>query len=200
MLFTFTGGPASGKSSTIRILKSKLRSENADVVFIPEAYTSLFGSYMPDELRSFVSGSEADLFKQYLIGSFQTAAVNALRNGERIIITDRGLYDAGAYLSGKDADQFFSSFSEKDLEMSLPDHLVYFQAPPQYYRDQEDETFREENDFKEMQERGMKTLKAWKSVLDARRIHLIQPSDSIEDKAAKVGFLLNELSGKELFS
>ena len=200
MLFTFTGGPASGKSSTIRILKSKIRSENADVVFIPEAYTSLFGRYMPDELRSFVSGSEADLFKQYLIGSFQTAAVNALRNGDRIIITDRGLYDARAYLSTRDADQFFSSFSGKDLEMSLPDHLIYFQAPPQYYRDQEDETFREESDFEEMQERGMKTLNAWKSVLDARIIHLIQPSDSIEDKAAKVGFLLNELSGKELFS
>ena len=200
MLFTFSGGPASGKSSTIRILKSRIRSENADVVFIPEAYTSLFGKYMPDELRAFVSGSETDLFKQYLIGAFQAVIANALRTGERIIIMDRGLYDAKAYLSANDADRFFGSFSGKDLEMSLPDHLIYFQAPPQYYRDQEDDTFREESNFEEMQERGMKTLNAWRSVLDTKKIHIIQPSDSIEEKAMKVGFLINELSGKELFT
>lgn len=97
-----TGGPCSGKTTILRVLKEEF---GALLILVPEVATMLLGNGFPVPGRD-VEWSEAwQAAFQSAILPLQKAIEDAYmlaaaRNGAKLIICDRGLLDGAAYTPG----------------------------------------------------------------------------------------------------
>lgn len=96
-----TGGPCSGKTSAMKVLRARLASENISAIFVDEAGTDLImagvspatlGTMLPFQIR----------VAQLQLEREAAAQAEAHATAASFVICDRGIADGAAYLSESD--------------------------------------------------------------------------------------------------
>ena len=109
-----TGGPCSGKTSAVTVLRERLAADGIPAVFVEEAGTDLIlngispitlGSMLPFQTRV----AELQLIRE----AEALEAAKAL-GPDTLIICDRGICDGRAYL---DADEYVIAMADNGLEV-----------------------------------------------------------------------------------
>lgn len=128
LVILLTGGPSAGKTTVINRL---LEAYGHLVAIVPEAATALFASGLrpPDSENVRLFQQVVLPYQQYN----QSARINeALRNGAKVVVLDRGLLDGAAYIDngleqvlsilGQTLDQVYQ---EVDLVLHLETVALY---------------------------------------------------------------------------
>lgn len=186
--FVLAGGPGCGKSTNLELMKAFPISQNVNVIFLEEAATALLHDPpkdMPDSpvLRQFM------IFRTQLL--LEKTAVDAAKRSKKptIIVQDRGLLDLYSYLEDAEAKEICIT----DLKGRY-DGVICYQHPG-FLR--KNNSFRHET-LAEALLLSERTIAAWKAHA-ACPVHLIAPTDTIEEKARETAGLINRLAGMTVF-
>ncbi|TAK05173.1 hypothetical protein EPO33_04325 [Patescibacteria group bacterium] len=185
-----TGGPCSGKSALMALLKKEF---GAAVHCVPEVATTLIAQV---GIRPSTEALAARRFQRVVARvqrSFEEASADqALRDGKRALLLDRGLMDNAAYLQGGVSELMEVLQSQTGHEFGQYDAVVWLCPPPPeiYARDRTNNPARAES-YAEAVVRGTRVREAW---ADHPRLVCVEDT-SWEDKVARVRRHVADLLG-----
>ena len=191
-----TGGPRSGKTSLIKELRKEY-SKRDDIVLItvPETASLLRNNGITSDVMQSTYDFQNLLFKVQYFKEKQAESV-AQRISEKkdvVIVYDRGLLDNKAYLNSQEEfDSILKSHACKELEIldkyDLIIDLISTAGSEYGYETGTNEArFEDEG---EAIKTDIKTTEAW---LGHKNIKIVKPSETFEEKYAKVSNLIDIL-------
>ena len=192
-IIVLAGGPASGKSSVLRLLKQRKTVSDINILFLDEVATSFLRNCPPvvrDKYDPF-------LLQFYILRSQQFAENALIQNADpqkpTVLITDRGSLDAYVYLTEKERramdSENFAQFWERY------DHVVYLKGCMENYL-VDRETQRLETDIEEVRATEEKAFRVWSQ---CRSFHCIGQQDNIEQKVSLVIQNIHDYLGRDVF-
>ena len=192
----FAGGPASGKSSVMQLLKSCTISSS--VFFVEECFSSILGK-LPGEYRQRLTANNEDtnLLRQCLITATQVYVNQILFDtpykNSRVVIQDRGIWDLDVYLEKDQAQVVRNAFlTPEALTASEGDLVLFFLLPEKPYDDPRVMSDRLENSFQEMKELEKRAITVWQQHSAPDRFKLIDANySSVSSKARDVAGIIN---------
>ena len=200
----FAGGPASGKSSVMQLLKSCTISSS--VFFVEECFSSILGK-LPGEYRQRLTANDEDtnLLRQCLIAATQVYVNQILFDtpfkSSRVVIQDRGIWDLDVYLEKDQAQVVRDAFlTPEALNASEGDLVLFFLLPEKPYDDPRVMTDRLENSFQEMKELEKRAITVWQQHTAPDRFKLIEANySSVSHKARYVAGIINSYLESPVF-
>lgn len=185
-----TGGPCSGKS----VLMAQLKKEfGAAVHCVPEVATILIAQVGIQPSPEALAARRFQRVVARVQRSFEEASADqALRDGKRALLLDRGLMDNAAYLQGGVPELMGVLQSQADHEFGQYDAVIWLCPPPEevYARDRTNNPARAES-YPEAVSRGVRVREAW---ADHPRLVCIEETDW-EDKVVRVRRQVADLLG-----
>lgn len=193
IVIALAGGPASGKSSVLRALKTMPRSDEVKVIFLDETAT-VFLHNRPDS----VSALDSQLLRQHYILKGQCHAERLLLENcacadkDTVLITDRGAIDAMVYLT----DEEFAEFGvDRDSLYGRYTHAVFLEGDRLNFHEDETTT-RLEVDYEEIAALSARARSVWSK---HPSFSIIPQQETIEMKTKLVTERINELLGLKIF-
>lgn len=129
--FVLTGGPCAGKTTALSTINNVFTQKGYTVLIIPETATEIIlsGVHPWDNSRQSIMDFEYVITaKQILKEDLYEKIIKTIPNDKILVIYDRGIMDAAAFLPGENFSDFLSQFSlTKATAMSRYDavfHLV----------------------------------------------------------------------------
>lgn len=179
----FAGGPISGKTSTVRSLKKRLRGDTVTVDFLNEAATALLIRPGVDpHMESF----QQDVFDlQISLEENSTASV---------VISDRGVADAFVYHCQARAEEICRSTLKECLERY--DAVLFFRPYEEVASVAAGNSVRYEK-REELAELNQRTLEIWRQ---HGNFYEIPVFSTVEEKTDCVAEFLNRIIGERVFS
>ena len=188
--FVITGGPCAGKTTAINIVKEELEKNGFKVIIVPETATELINSGIcPWEL-------ETQTFQSILISRLFNKSETVRKAAEKmkedvIIIYDRGLLDAKAYMEDNLFEEELKKYNvnEKMINESYDCvfHLVTAaEGAEAFYTLQNNEARKETID--EARVLDKRTLECWSN---HKNLKIIDNSTDFENK---INRLLKEIN------
>lgn len=192
-VIALAGGPASGKSSVLRALKSMPTSGEVKVLFLDETAT-VFLHNRPEA----VSVLDVQLLRQHYILKGQCHAEGLLLENcadaekDTVLITDRGAVDATVYLT----DEEFALFGIPAVSLySRYDHAIFLEGERMNFHDDETTT-RVESSYEEIAALSARAREKWSK---HPSFSVIPQQGSVEMKTKLVAERINELLGVRVF-
>ena len=182
-----TGGPSSGKSSSLKIIKDYFDKNGYKVYIIGESATELMSSGLVpknDDKKSMIEFQDIllkyQLFKENLI----LESINNSNDDNAIVIFDRGLLDNKAYIGDSEFNELLGKYKLKEMELlNRYDLIIHLEtgAKSDFYRTDNNEYRRESKE--EAIEMDNKTLNAWKL---HRNLHIVKCYDDFSLKQERI--------------
>lgn len=188
-----TGGPASGKSSVIKRLKTRASDPNVNLLFLSETATTFFKN-RPERI------SELDnnpLLRQYYIFRTQLFAEDMLLANTdsvkpTVLITDRGALDLYAFLN---EDEIAVFGKELDSLWSHYDHVIHLRGTyNNFIRDEE--TTRIESTEDSLRDATKKSLEVWSK---CPSFCLIEQQTTVKEKVNRVIEEIHRFTHRAIF-
>ncbi len=157
-----TGGPCSGKSTIMQEIKKKF----GDTVHcVPEVASIVIGQVgvLPPATATVREVREFQRSVSHVQRLFeQVSMLQAVREGKKAVIVDRGVIDNAAYVAGGMDELCNVLGTDPNYEYSQYDHVVYLDMPPEdvYLKRCADNPNRYET-FDQAVVRSQKTIQAW---------------------------------------
>ncbi len=192
-VIALAGGPASGKSSVLRALKTMPRSEEVKVLFLDETAT-VFLHNRPEA----VSALDSQLLRQHYILKGQCHAERLLlencADAERVtlLITDRGAVDATVYLTNEEFKLFNT---DPQSPYSRYTHAIFLEGDRLNFHDDETTT-RLEADYDEIAALSARAYEKWSQ---HPSFYVIPQQDTVEMKTKLAAEMINKILGTKVF-
>lgn len=183
-----TGGPCAGKTSAMSYLSSKLRELGYGVLIVKELATEIIqAGYSPSETLSLYDFEESLILEQLRREQFYTILTHKLHNEKVVILFDRGVMDAKAYIdevSWKNLvqDNNLSLITLRDVRYDAVIHMRTAALGAETFYTKENNSARREN-LLEAREQDNKTLSAW---IGHPHLFVIDNSGDFEHKVRRV--------------
>lgn len=188
-----TGGPGSGKTSVLEKINQVYSSEGYKVIIVPETATELMNNGI-----TFRDGSISLLDFQELVMRLQLAkeevvdrSIELLGDEKVIVVYDRGTIDNTAYINKKEFEEILARLNNvktfADL-MNKYDLVINLVGREDFYTTDNNKA-RAEN-VSEALKLGDATLKCW---LGHKKVKIVLPKDTIEEKTSEVLNTINDL-------
>ena len=191
------GGPCSGKSKSMEVLRQKLAKIGYKVVVIPELATEIRqnglihneGVISKTDFQKLIF--DLQIFKEDL---YKNVMKKNEDSSKLILLMDRGLLDAKVYLSQDDYEQLLQDrgLSENDIynRYNIVIHLESSANLGDKYYNNEDNQFRFSN-IEQAKIQEEKSLDVWSK---HPNFHIINNEKSFEDKIDKIErYVINQL-------
>ena len=193
IVIALAGGPASGKSSVLRALKTMPRSDAVKVIFLDETAT-VFLHNRPEA----VSALDRQLLRQHYILRGQCHAERLLLENcaddekSTLLITDRGAVDATVYLTDEEFELF-----EVDAQSLYAryDHAIFLEGDRLNFHDDETTT-RVETSYEQIAALSARAYEKWSR---HPSFSVIPQQEKVETKTELVAERINELLGVKVF-
>lgn len=188
-----TGGPGSGKTSVLEKIKQVYAGEGYKVIVVPETATELMNNGI-----TFKDGSISLLDFQELVMRLQLAKEEVvdraieLTNTEKIIVVyDRGTIDNTAYINKDEFEEVMTRLNHVKSFAELMDKydLVINLVGREDFYTTANNAARSES-ASEAMKLGDATLKCW---LGHKKVKIVLPKDTMEEKTSEVLNTINEL-------
>ena len=192
-----TGGPSSGKSSSLETIREYLTDKGYLVYTISESATELME-------KGFIPGKNGvtDKYFQEILLKHQIYKENLMEtiaksnNGDRdvIILCDRGILDSKAYINSKEFYELLNKLNLKELDLlNRYDLVIHLEtgAKSKYYRTDNNPMRRESEDRAILKDD--ETFDAWKLHRNLKRIKCYDIFEEKQDAIISVckNFLTN---------
>ncbi len=196
-----TGGPGSGKTSSIQRIVKHFEGCGLNVVVVPETATELIlGGLRPfgDKAIKMVDFQELVLRLQLAKEEIYELGIKYLPNtADTIIIYDRGLIDNRSYVSQEEFNEVMARVSSSlnyDEMLNRYDAVIDLVSDSEYYRTDNNEARSESNEM--ALEQGKKTLTAW---MGHRSLKVVMPKEDFDDKVQEIiDFICGELQTSKI--
>ena len=194
----FAGPPASGKSTTLELLRNYAHAPNVHIIFLDEVATSFMN--WPE----YIASHDDPLIRQYYIMKTQImledmAMQKAVHSEKEIIliVSDRAVIDLYVYLNDDEAAKIVT---DEDAEKFADryDHVLFFETTGEAQFLSHNNPSRHEQSYSEIQEVGERTYEAWKKHSRCEMI-FIPPADTIEQKVNNVAQTINDVLGIKIW-
>ncbi len=195
LTFVITGGPCSGKTSALEMLKARFAEHGIDAMFVAEAGTDLILSGISPES----CGSMLPF--QMNVAALQVEREDAAREkaaacGSALVVCDRGICDGAAYVGERGYELVLDSVGLSAEEaLARYDAVFCLESTAKLG----DGTYTQTNNSARSESADEaallddRTAAAWKS---HPRFHLIANEDTFDEKAAHLAdAIMAELSG-----
>ncbi len=188
-----TGGPGSGKTSVLEKINQVYSSEGYKVIIVPETATELMNNGI-----TFKDGSVSLLDFQELVLRLQLSkeevvdrTIELSKNKKVIVVYDRGTIDNTAYVNKEEFEEILTRLNNvksfSDL-MNKYDLVINLVGREDFYTTDNNKARSES--VSEALELGNATLKCW---LGHKKVKIVLPKDTIEEKTSEVLNTINEL-------
>lgn len=197
----FAGCPASGKSSTLKSLRTMTDPQSSAAVhFLPEIADAVLKD-MPEDVRKL----NKPLIQQHYIHRCQLLFEDAMRmdcaasdgHDVHLLLTDRAAADAFVYLEESDALIVTGGLSDENL-LARYDAVLFFEtssdAREKFLSDRS--TTRVEKSFDEVLRLDKRSLEVWGK---HRHFFRVPYQDTPEAKAVLTARMLNRIVGTRVF-
>lgn len=189
----FTGGPASGKTETIKGIREKLAAKHhKEVIFLPEVATS----YLIDQPEIIKRLNNEVLFDYYIFRTeFHIESLIESYNKDLIMICDRGVSDIYAFLPKRTAQKVIGTYANRITNNY--DLVLFFENDPTGTTLYKDKKIRTPMNLRKANRLSVNTKDAWEK--HNKNIIYIPQFPSIEEKIVFVAKTINNFVNKELF-
>lgn len=188
-----TGGPGSGKTSVLEKIYQVYSSEGYKVIIVPETATELMNNGI-----TFKDGSISLLDFQELVMRLQLAkeevvdrAIELADTDKIIVVYDRGTIDNTAYIKKEEFEEILARLNNvksfADL-MNKYDLVINLVGREDFYTTENNKARSES--ASEALKLGDATLKCW---LGHKKVKIVLPKETIEEKTSEVLNTINEL-------
>lgn len=189
-----TGGPCSGKTSSLKFLKDELSKRGYNAIIINESATEIMSNGIDTKAcNSEIEFQKSVLSLQLLKEKFYDDVCKKLSYKDVVIICDRGLMDGKAYLSKNDYKLFLNQIGISEVELrdnyDAVFHLTTTANGKENFYGAETNSSRREKSVKEAEVSDAKTLAAWTGTPHLR---IIGNQTNFDEKRNQ---LLNEILG-----
>lgn len=188
-----TGGPSSGKTTTIKRVVEHFENIGYKVIVIPETATELIlGGLRPfgNQALNIVDFQELVLRLQLAKEEVFNLGAKYLDNQKTLIIYDRGLIDNRSYVTAaefQEVCQRLQSHPSYEEMQNRYDAVIYLETSDKFYQT-ENNAARSE-DVSTAITQSKKTLSAW---LTHHNLKIILPENNFSDKIDKVIAFISE--------
>jgi len=190
-MIVLTGGPCSGKSTSLAYLTEKLSDHGFMVAVIPETATMITNNginrHIMDRMGQILVYQEAIVDIQLAMEeTYRTAMEKAFPNRRKILLLDRGVMDTKAYLPKKEwegilAKKGLSEITLRDRYSGVVHLLTAADGAPEYYSG-DGNPARLENTMEDAIKADTRTRNAW---LGHPRFVVVDNSTCFEEKIKK---------------
>ena len=188
-----TGGPGSGKTSVLEKINQIYTSEGYKVIVVPETATELMnnGITFKDDSVSLLDFQELVMRLQLAKEEVVDRAIQLSNTDKILVVYDRGTIDNTAYVKKDEFEEILSrlnnvkSFADLINKYDLVINLV---GREDFYTTSNNKARSESSS--EALKLGDTTLKCW---LGHKKIKIVLPKDTIEEKINEVLNVINEL-------
>ena len=193
IVIALAGGPASGKSSVLRALKTMPRSDEVKVIFLDETAT-VFLHNRPDS----VSALDSQLLRQHYILKGQCHAERLLLENctcaekDTVLITDRGAIDAMVYLTD---EEFAELGVDRESLYGRYTHAIFLEGERLNFHEDETTT-RIETSYEQIAALSARAREKWSR---HPSFSVIPQQDTVEMKTKLAAERINELLGVKVF-
>jgi len=189
----FAGGPASGKTETIKGIRERLAAEHQkEVIFLPEVATS----YLIDQPPIIKLLNNEVLFDYYIFRTeFHMESSIEEYDKDLIMICDRGVSDIYAFLPEKIAQKVIGTYANRIA--GNYDLVLFFENDPTGTTLYKDEKIRTPMNLRKVNRLSANTKEAWEK--HNKNIIYIPQFPLIEEKIYLVARIINNFVHKELF-
>jgi len=194
-----TGGPCSGKSTVLERLKTLPAGAHYRVAYLSEVASELL-----KERTSYIEGHDDRILRQFYIYRTQLAMENCLSEElakeyerETVLITDRGVSDALAYLDEGDVEKVLSGREEESFADRY-DAVLFFEPTGEKQFEKKNNAARLERNYEEILAASKKTKQAWEKYYRGR-LFTIGMTDDVEEKVLKTAEIINKLLGGRVY-
>ena len=195
-----TGGPCSGKSTVLALLKTFPQGQGYRVGYLTEVASELL-----KERPLYIKDHDDIVLRQFYIYRTQIAMENCLceelsRETERktVLITDRGLSDALAYLDEGDMEKVTLG-GDQDSFSDRYDAVLFFEPAGEAQHRARNNEARFEETYEEILSTSERTKQAWQRHY-RDRMEFVNSEASVEEKAKTVARQINRLVGGTVFA
>lgn len=188
-----TGGPGSGKTSVLEKINKVYSSEGYKVIIVPETATDLMnnGINFRDGSISLVDFQELVMRLQLAKEEVVERAIELSNSDKVIVIYDRGTIDNTAYIKKEEFEEILARLNNvksfADL-MNKYDMVINLVGREDFYTTENNKARSE--DASEALKLGDATLKCW---LGHKKVKIVLPKDTIEEKTNEVLNIINDL-------
>lgn len=188
-----TGGPGSGKTSVLEKIYQVYSSEGYKVIIVPETATELMnnGITFKDGSISLVDFQEIVMRLQLAKEEVVDRTIELMGDSKVIVIYDRGTIDNTAYINKEEFEEILARLNNvksfADL-MNKYDLVINLVGREDFYTTDNNKARSES--ASEALKLGDATLKCW---LGHKKVKIVLPKDTIEEKTSEVLNTINEL-------
>lgn len=193
------GGPACGKSGTMRRLKSFPVHPSVHVVLVNEVASAFMNNW-----SEYVRRNDDPIVRQYYILKTQImledlACAEAEKSGKErgLIVCDRGVLDAFAYLTNEELTEIITPEEAKAFAYRYDGALTFEETNEENFSSRNNSARIEQN-YEEVQKIGERTRKVWKNMAKCP-VASIYPAATMEEKTKDAAREINRLIGFECF-
>ena len=194
-----TGGPCSGKSTVLERLKTLPTGVRYRVAYLSEVASELLKERTP-----YIDGHDDLILRQFYIYRTQLAMENCLaeelaKESERetVLITDRGISDALAYLDEGDVEKVLKG-REEETFTDRYDAVLFFEPTGEKQFEARNNAARLEQNYEEILVASRKTKQAWEKYYRGR-LFSVGMTDDVEEKVLKTAKIINTLLGGKVY-
>ncbi|MBE6565325.1 MAG: hypothetical protein E7655_08645 [Ruminococcaceae bacterium] len=194
-----TGGPCSGKSTVLALLKTFPQGKEYRVGYLTEVASELL-----KERPHYIKDHDDIVLRQFYIYRTQIAMENCLceeleRETQRktVLITDRGLSDALAYLEEGDIEKVTLG-GEAEAFADRYDAVLFFEPTDETQYQNKNNKARFEDSYEQILRTSEKTKQAWIRYYSGK-MEFVGAAASVEEKAKSVARQINRLAGGTVF-
>ncbi|OPY77882.1 MAG: hypothetical protein A4E65_02535 [Syntrophorhabdus sp. PtaU1.Bin153] len=190
-MIVLTGGPCSGKSTSLAYLTEKLSDHGFMVAVIPETATMITNNginrHIMDRMGQILAYQEAIVDIQLAMeDTYRTAMERAFPNRKKILLLDRGVMDTKAYLPKKEWEEILakknlSEINLRDRYSGVVHLLTAADGAPEHYST-DGNPARLENTVEDAIAADRRTRNAW---LGHRRFVVVDNRTGFEEKIRK---------------
>ena len=192
-----TGGPGSGKTTVLDKIKQVYTMQGIKVLIVQETATELINSGV-----SFLDGTISLLDFQELVLRLQLYKEEIIdrtleysKKDDILVIYDRGTIDNSAYVSKEEFEEVLARLNHEKSFSDLMNHydlVIDLVGREDFYTTENNKARSESVD--EALNLGNKTLQSW---VGHRKVRIVKPKDTIDEKINEVLNIINELIDKK---
>lgn len=194
----FAGPPASGKSTTLELLKHFKHAENVHVIYLNEIATAFM------DWPEYVAAHDNTPIRQYYIMKAQILLEDLAMQEAAffdkdivLILCDRAVLDVFVYLDKDEAANIVDAADAENYGKRY-DYVLYFEPTGEAQFLSRNNSSRIETSYNEVKKVSERTLSAWREHFN-RDMIFIPPADTVEAKTNNTARKINELLKTEIW-